>query len=208
MNSKTKRGKDRLTKAEVRAARRQRRNRRRRTLRTAAFSAVLVIALLFIVSLFAGSLPISFGGGQGGVGQRYPDHGGNLHIRQGESHPPYNSTPATSGWHYSESGLAPARWGIHSEVLPDEVLVHNLEHGGVAIHYNCPDGCDDLVTQLSEIARRSAKVILSPYPDIDTKIALTAWTYLDKFDEFDEDRILNFIRAHVNSPTAPEGFAR
>jgi hypothetical protein len=28
------------------------------------------------------------------------------------------------------------------------------------------------------------------------RIALTAWAYLDAFDEFDEQRILRFINAH------------
>ena len=149
MTSKEKHGKGRLSRTEIRAARRDRRNRRRRILRTATFSAVLIVALLFIFSLFAGSLPISFGGGQSGVGQRYPDQGGNIHIDQGESHPPYNSTPATSGWHYSAPGLAPAKWGIHSDVLPDEVLVHNLEHGGVAFA-GLPAAIESLANHSSE----------------------------------------------------------
>ena len=39
-----------------------------------------------------------------------------------------------------------------------------------------------------------------------TRIALTAWTYLDKFDEFDAERITDFIEAHINSPDSPESF--
>ena len=115
--------------------------------------------------------------------------------------------PATSGWHFG-APVAPARWGIHGIPLPDEVLLHNLEHGYVNVHYNCPDGCDDLVDQLSEVVNiatdAGAKVLMSPYPDMDTRIALTAWTVIDKFDAFDEERVFLFIVSHERSPTSPE----
>jgi hypothetical protein len=43
---------------------------------------------------------------------------------------------------------------------------------------------------------------------MDTRIALTAWTFLDGFDDFDEARIMAFISAHESSPNAPEPFVR
>ena len=129
------------------------------------------------------------------------------HVIPGEEHDRYNSAPATSGWHFG-APVAPARWGIHTIPLPDEVLVHNLEHGYVNVHYNCPDGCDALVAQLSEVVDIAtdvgAKVLMSPYPDMATRIALTAWTVIDKFDDFDDVRIIAFIMAHESSPLAPE----
>ena len=62
--------------------------------------------------------------------------------------------------------------------------------------------------KLLDIAEGATKVIMSPYANMSTTIALSAWNYLDAFDEFDEDRIKDFIRAHVNSNNAPEPFAR
>ena len=124
------------------------------------------------------------------------------HVQLGETHPPYNSRPATSGWHRG----AVARWGVYVDArIPDEVLVHNLEHGGIGIHFNCVEGCPDLIGDLAEIAGRYDKVVMSPYPDMDSRIALTAWTFLDAFDEFDERRITAFIDAHISSADAPEG---
>ena len=202
MATGTRRRRDRLTPTQARAARRMRRHRRKRFVRFGAFVAIATVAGLFILSLFAGSLPITIGSPSGDAGQRLSDLGTN-HISRGDSHEPYNSVPATSGWHYADVG-SPTRWGIHNEVVPDEVLVHNLEHGGVGVHYNCPDGCSDLVEKLSDIVERANKVVMSPYPDMDTTIVLTAWNYIDEFDEFDEERITNFIGAHVNSHNAPE----
>ena len=48
------------------------------------------------------------------------------------------------------------------------------------------------------------KVIIAPYSAMDRKIALVAWNYLDKFDVFEEARILKFLQEHVNSSNAPE----
>ena len=137
-------------------------------------------------------------------GERYPSQG-NAHIALGQAHPPYNSTPATSGWHYTVP-LAPVPWGLYEKPLPDEVLLHNLEHGGIGVHYDCPDGCADLVDDIvaAILGQRRTKILVSPYPAMPTRIALTAWNYLDAFDDFDEDRIVAFIEAHESSPNAPE----
>lgn len=172
--------------------------------------------MAFIVSLFLPSFSgIGFGGFGGGSapdgpGERIAEMNRN-HISPNQEHAPYNSVPATSGWHY-DPPLAPTTWGVHDEFVADEIRLHNLEHGGVVVDYNCPDGCDELVQQLGAIVNTSIagglKVILSPYPDMPTRIALTAWTFIDAFEEFDEDRVKDFIRAHESSPNAPEPTAR
>jgi hypothetical protein len=108
--------------------------------------------------------------------------------------------------------LAPVRWGVHEDFVADEYRVHNLEHGGIGIHYFCPEGCDELERELADIVNRAVdgalKVLMSPYPGMETRIALTAWNYIDQFDELDEERIKEFISDHESSPNAPESFAR
>jgi len=39
-------------------------------------------------------------------------------------------------------------------------------------------------------------VILAPYPGMKTRIALTAWTRIDAFEEVDQARIQRFIKAY------------
>ena len=114
------------------------------------------------------------------------------HVPLGTPHPPYNSEPPTSGPH--APGIA--RWGVYTEPVSKEMQVHNLEDGGVVISYSCQD-CPDLVKQLTTIAERYDRIILAPYTGLDRKIALTAWGSIDKFDEFDEARIVTFIKAHI-----------
>lgn len=114
------------------------------------------------------------------------------HIALGNPHPPYNSDPPTSGPH--TDGVA--RWGVHAEPIAKEMQLHNLEDGGVVINYSCQD-CPELVERLKAVANRYDRVVLAPYPGLDRKIALTAWGMIDTFDEFDEARIIKFIKAHI-----------
>ena len=116
---------------------------------------------------------------------------GNLHVQTvNEPIPPYNSDPPTSGPHLPY--IAP--WGVHTEPIPKQLQVHNLEDGGVVVQYNCPQPCPELVDKLTAIAKRyDRQVVLAPYPGMKQRIALTAWTRLDAFDEFDESRIVRFI---------------
>ena len=129
----------------------------------------------------------------------------DLVIDFAESHPAYKSIPATSGWHYGPPN-APAAWGVHTDFVPDEVLLQNLVQGGVGLHYNCPEGCPEVVAAFAELARQYAKIIVSPYEGMDHKIALTAWTFIDEMDEMDLGRVEIFVRAHHNSERAPEYF--
>lgn len=117
---------------------------------------------------------------------------GNAHVQLAtDPHPPYNSDPPTSGAHLPY--LAP--WGIHTTPIQKELQIHNLEDGGVVVQYSCE--CPELVEKLASIVKRyDHGVILAPYPGIKSKIALTAWTRIDTFDEFDEGRIVRFIKAY------------
>lgn len=112
----------------------------------------------------------------------------------GLPHEPYNTDPPTSGPHVAYI----AKWGVHTEPIPKELQVHNLEDGGVLVQYNCPKGCPDLVAKLEGIVKHHNRAILAPYPGMENTIALTAWGVIDTFDEFDEKRITRFIKAHID----------
>ncbi len=120
---------------------------------------------------------------------------GNQHIRPGQTHPPYNSDPPTSGWHYDR----PLPAGFYEESVPDEQLVHNLEHGHVVIAYDCAKltDCAVVKSRLSEIVRRfnGWKITVVSRQNADAAIALTAWGRIDKLDQYDERRIIAFIEA-------------
>lgn len=119
---------------------------------------------------------------------------GQQHITLGQSHPAYNSDPPTSGWHYDQ----PAEAGFYETPLPDEQLVHNLEHGHVVISYDCSklSDCETNMAELQSIVARFQrwKVVAVARENLDAAIALTAWGRLDKLETYDEDRIVNFVK--------------
>lgn len=116
------------------------------------------------------------------------------HIATGEAHPNYNSNPPTGGWHYNQ----PAAAGIYDTELPDEQVVHNLEHGHVWISYR-PALDKDSVNKIADIAiSYSSKIIVTPRAKNDSLIAVAAWEHLMKLDSFQGDKILAFIKQFRN----------
>jgi hypothetical protein len=124
-------------------------------------------------------------------GTKMPDQG-NLHVAsEAVPHAAYNSDPPTSGPHLPY--IAP--WGIHTRPISKELQVHNLEDGGVMVQYNCD--CPDVVDRLKAIVRKYDKhVILAPYPEMKTRIALTAWTRIETMEQLDESRVKRFIDSY------------
>lgn len=117
----------------------------------------------------------------------------------------YAKTPPTSGPMWSQvSG-----WGVLSAPVEDELVVHNLEHGGIAIQYKPglePQQLADLQTLVRQLnGGQFRKVLLRPYLDMQKSIVLTAWTWRLELDAFDREQIVNFVRSHYGSSgNAPE----
>ena len=119
-------------------------------------------------------------------------------VHSGVPRDGYSTTPPTSGSHSSQT----PSWGEQREV-PEILQVHALEHGGVLVQYNCPTPCRDLILQLrSIIGSYNSKVILAPYSRMASRIALTSWGKIDLLDEFDQERIEEFVKKNRNR--APE----
>lgn len=119
---------------------------------------------------------------------------GNQHLQSAdEQHVAYNTTPPTSGPHVGGK----ADWGVHTEQIQNELQIHNLEDGGVIVHYD-PEQVDETTIQtLTDIVNSYRdKVILEPYADLETPIVLTAWTRMDKLTTLDEQRVKDFINAY------------
>lgn len=126
-------------------------------------------------------------------GRAIPEQG-NVHLQSpGSPHPPYTSIPPTSGPHVPWL----ARWGMHRIPIPWEVQVHNLEDGGVIIHYRCDTPCPETVTTLERlVAEYPTQVIAAPEPKLSSKFALTAWGRLATLEELDEPLVRRFIDAY------------
>jgi hypothetical protein len=104
----------------------------------------------------------------------------------------YNSFPPTSGPHDATTAI----WNIFERPVPQILLVHNLEHGGIVVQYG------DQVPQVtvSEIRNWYADdrtgVVVAPLPGLKEKVALTAWTHRLTCPGFNDTAFTAFKDAH------------
>ena len=116
------------------------------------------------------------------------------HVAEGTAVTTYNSNPPNSGDHWP----APAKGGTYDSSLPDEQLVHNLEHGYIWISYR-PDVAQDVKDALKKIVGDDNwKMVLEPRDKDDGMIALAAWGRVLKLDTPDYDKVKDFIRTYRN----------
>lgn len=156
----------------------------------------LITALIYLVILVVvvfGVFKLATKKGPPVPGEFFPAQS-RQHINPGESHPPYNSNPPTGGWHYGQ----PVQTGIYDKPLPDEELIHNLEHGHIWIAYK-PDLPKDQIEQLVKIAKSyGSRIVMTPRAANDSPIAIVAWQHLFKLQNVDEPQIRVFINAYRN----------
>lgn len=130
-----------------------------------------------------------------------PDDQGREHIPNDETHPPYSSSPPTSGPHYE----IPAANNFFTEQLAPEQLVHNLEHGQIVIWYN-PDADEELLGQVETLFRQEPNAtVAAPYTDIEApyEIALTAWGKLQMCEKVSQEVVNDFRREFQGKSPEP-----
>lgn len=204
------------------AAARQRQRDQRNLLLTLGIIALFGLAILAVALYLkhqtdvqtASRLP--FHTVTGTVGTAVPDEGPATHITPGTSWN-YKFYPPTSGPHWLVPGSAPAPWQT-VDTLQEGQFVHNEEHGGIVILYNCPSGdaCSTLKNQLENYVKNLAplepnfnevKIVMTPYSTGmgSHKIALVAWHYVMFLDSYDQNAITQFYENHVDQ--GPEQIA-
>ena len=137
---------------------------------------------------------------------------GREQIASGTSGSGYNSSPPSSGPHWPN----PAKNGVYDDPLPDEQVIHNMEHGHVWLAYRPnksgspseegspeanlkPGVSEEEISKLKELVNDDDwKVIMTPRAKNETKIALVAWGRVLKMDEVDYNKIEDFIRTYRN----------
>jgi hypothetical protein len=92
--------------------------------------------------------------------------------------------------------------GIYDEPVPNENAVHDLEHGSVWITYN-PDLPQADIDKL-KAKTPSTYAVLSPYEDLDSPIAISAWGAQLKLTDPDDPALDAFISKYWKSADSPE----
>ena|GEM_PF-981435 len=115
-----------------------------------------------------------------------------------------STNPPMGGPHYDTW----AAYGVYTFPVPKGFLIHDMEHGGIVVWYNCPDGCsrevaaatawldalpEDPLCAGSPALRR---VVLTPAPDLPTRWAISAAKASITSDCFDSARFRQFYLDH------------
>ena len=116
----------------------------------------------------------------------------------------WNTVPPTSGPHYA----VPVVYGAYEEPVNEAQLVHNLEHGAVAVQYG-PGVPAATVQELRTFVQNHPRgTVLAPYPALGDRISLGAWVtksasrphdgtaYLAKCTTFDDKAFAAFFDAY------------
>lgn len=170
----------RQAKAEALAAAR-RKQRRARVVRALALVALAGVAVWFFVLRNLGPTAIN-----GHPVSEFSAAGVMEHTNQTVT---YETTPPVSGQH----APSPAACGVHDAPIPNEVQVHNLEHGAVGVQYR-PDLDPQQIKEIEALVNSyDSHVFSAPYPDMDTPVAVTSWAHMMTLDTFEEDTVRQYI---------------
>jgi len=104
-------------------------------------------------------------------------------------------------------------------IVPRDSIPHILEHSGVFVGYNCPEGneeCQSVVEELERLVNdridnHDDRVVLARDPDLPVgEIGMAAWQRWDRlpYTEYDEGRVADFIGTHSCRVKWEAGFCR
>ena len=219
--SRTQRELKALRQQQREEAQRRQRARDRRNLILIGAGVVAAGIVIFLVSAYlnhqqnqvaAGHLSFAAYTGTTLPGTLMPDEGTPTHIDPSTTWS-YKNYPPTSGPHYGQPD-GPASWQTDAP-MREGTFIHNMEHGGIVIAYDCPSGsdCTTLRNQLDNFVQNLVpaeptfseyKIVMTPYArGMTHKVALLAWHYVEWLDGYDQAAITTFYEAHVDKGPEP-----
>lgn len=124
---------------------------------------------------------------------------GKDHVAEG-SVITYKSSPPSSGTHYGST----APYGLSDKEIAEGMLVHSLEHGVIVLYYKpgLPDkvlqDLRDAYSSLPPAKYGKVKLVITPYPKLQTPLVLAAWGRVLPFTEFNYDKVRAAYQALVD----------
>jgi Protein of unknown function (DUF3105) len=145
-----------------------------------------LVALAIVVGFLAFGGDDGGGSGDAGIAETMRDAGytfksypgmannsSHTDVKSIDQKVKWNSDPPSSGPHYGQWAL----WGVYDRPVPLTMSTHNLEHGGIVMHYG-PQVPPAEVEKLADFYRDDPNaMLLAPLPSAGDKIVLSAWFY-------------------------------
>ncbi|BAD60575.1 DUF3105 domain-containing protein [Nocardia thailandica] len=115
----------------------------------------------------------------------------------------YDQAPPFGGPH--DQSWATCTGEVYTTPIRSENAVHSLEHGAIWVTYNADRlSGEDLAALRGEVEGKPY-MFMSPYPNLDSAVALQSWGRQLKLDSVDDPRIRRFVTALRQNPnTHPE----
>ena len=162
-----------------------------------------IVAILVIAGFVIGDIAGTFGARGGSASEYEEGVGVQQSLMPSSEHVPvgqtvaYSTIPPTSGDHW-------ARWsncGFYEQELPDELTVHNLEHGNIVVSYNLTgEDVDRLRDVINGIGLANNNGVARLYSQIPQgQVALAAWGVSDSMVGIDQERIERFFRTYAGT---------
>jgi hypothetical protein len=113
----------------------------------------------------------------------------------------YDRRPPAGGDH----NPIPVKCGFYDEEIPDEFLVHSLEHGAVWLAYS-PTLDAAAIDVVHSLVRANPETLATPYPGLDagTAVVATAWARQLALTSVDDPRLAEFVARYQDGDQAPE----
>jgi hypothetical protein len=167
---------------------------------------IVVAAVIIVAAAAVGIGFIMSSGGDEGGGGAVGDSGScqlqtfealeATHVQELPDDYEYNSVPATSGLHNSQTAI----WNLYDQPVPQINYIHNLEHGGLVIQYGSEVPQAEVAALGDWYEQDTRGVIVAPLseeleeedPALADKIVAASWTHLMRCTTFDESAFDGF----------------
>ena len=111
----------------------------------------------------------------------------------------YDQTPPNSGKH----NATPQQCAVYDVPIAPERALHSLEHGAVWVTYKASVPPDQVAKLKGEVEGDPYR-LMSPVPDQERPIVLSAWGRSLSVDDASDKRVGEFLTAYTSGPQSPE----
>jgi hypothetical protein len=98
--------------------------------------------------------------------------------------------------------------GFYDGAIPNELVVHSMEHGAAWIAYrpDLPAAQLDVLRRLARDPAGKGYVLVTPYPTLPAGVPVvaSAWGTQLRLGRFDEGALRSFVATYANGPQTPE----
>lgn len=157
-----------------------------------AAAVVILIGVVLLLRPPTGEPPLTSSGNATCDNLLTLEDEGRGHLNPGET-PTYKQVPPTSGTHNPVWAQA----GVYGDNVDVTQLVHSLEHGYIILYYNGASQ-QEIQQLINYQAQDPTKMIVAPYPNMPSKIALVAWDHIQRCNGVNTQAIYSFVSQFRN----------